>query len=75
MFRLHQVIKGSPCQDVLWQKARRALTGGHQTRQYIRINLLDPRACAATSGMEAIGYSEPRDERGRKLLRTLSRGV
>ena len=49
--------------------------GGHQTRQYVRINLLEPRTCAATSGMEAIGYSEPRDERSRKLLCTSSRGV
>ena len=49
--------------------------GGHQTRRYVRINLLEPRVCAATSGTEAIGYLEPRDERSRKLLHTLSCGV
>ena len=34
--------------------------GGHQTRQCCRINLLVPRACAAASGVRAIGNLEPR---------------
>ena len=49
--------------------------GGHQTRRYVWINLLVPRMCAAMSGMETIGYSQPRDKHDQKLSRTLSRGV
>ena len=34
--------------------------GGHQTRRCCRINLLEPRTCAAVSGARATGDLEPR---------------